>query len=306
MKAYLLRRLVWIPLSLVGVATVTFILTRIIPASPGWMLAGPNADKETVAAIERELGLDRPLPVQYVIYLGHLIRGDLGHSWQLRTSVYSAIQERLPATVQLAAAAVSASLLLGLPVGFLSAVRANSWVDHAAAVLTFLSLSAPAFWVGFLLLYLFGFALPVLPLGGYGDWRHLVLPAVTVGLAHAPWYARLFRATLLEELRSDFMRTAHAKGLLKRRIILRHLVPNAIRPVITLLGMDFGHFLGGLLVVEAVFAWPGIGAQAWTAFQSFDIPLIMGIVLFAALMIAIANLVVDVTYTLLDPRVRYG
>jgi len=196
-------------------------------------------------------------------------------------------------------------IALGLPCGILAAVHRNGWFDRLSLIISLLGIAAPSFWLGLILLYYFGYVWPILPLGGYGSFSNLVLPALTLGIGGAGWYARILRTTMIDVLAQDYMRTARAKGVGRAAVVLRHGVRNALGPIVTMLGMDLAYFLGGVLVVETVFGWPGIGLLSWQAISYDDIPMIMGTVLFAALVIVLINLVVDLSYGLLDPRVRF-
>jgi peptide/nickel transport system permease protein len=302
---YVLRRLAWMGVVLVGVSLLTFILTYGVPTNPAQMVAGPQASVDTIQRIHHELGLDRSLPEQYGLHALALLRGDLGHSWRLQRPVSELVAERIPATLLLALAGVLVELLIGLPIGLVSAVYQGSRLDRWLMTGSFLCLAAPPFWLGLVLLYTFGFLLPLLPLGGYGTLRHLGLPALTIGLAFSPWYARILRSSLLEVLDADFIRTARAKGLPGPLILFRHAMPNAVRPVLTLMGNDLAHYLGGIIVVEQVFGWPGIGSLALEAILNVDIPVIMAVVFLSGVIVAVVNLLVDLAYGLLDPRVSY-
>lgn len=305
MGRYIIRRLLGIIITLFGVSVIVFCLTYVLPGDPARSIAGPKATIETVDSVRRQLGLDQPLPVQYLRFLSRAVVGDLGTSWRMHEGVFTLILNRLPATAQLAVASIFLELVIGLTMGTISALRQYGIVDRIVMVSSFLFLSVPGFWLGLLMLYFFGFQLRWFPLGGYGTFNHLVLPALTVGLMYSPWYARLFRSSLLEVFKSDYLVTARAKGLTSRTIFLRHALPNAIRPMVTMTGMDLASFLGGVVVIEIVFGWPGIGLQAWDAIQFLDIPLIMGTVLFASFLVVVMNLIVDLSYILFDPRVVY-
>jgi peptide/nickel transport system permease protein len=305
MGRFLIRRLLWAVFVLLAASAVIFAITHLVPADPARLFAGPDADIGTLTQIRHELGLDDPLPVRYWRYVERLIRGDLGRSWQFKEPVLTTLATRLPATIELLVAGLLCQLALGLPVGLLSALYRNSWLDRLLMTGSFILLAAPGFVLGLLLLYVFGFLVPVLPLGGYGGLTHLVLPATTMGLVYFPWYARMFRATVLDVLDSDYLRTARAKGLADSVVLIRHALPNAIRPVITMAGFDLGNFLGGLVVIEAVFGWPGIGSRAVEAISFADIPVVVGVVLVASGFTVLMNVVVDVTYRLIDPRVDY-
>jgi peptide/nickel transport system permease protein len=290
---------------LLGMSLIIFFITYVIPADPAYMIAGPRASAAAKDAIRRDLGLDQPLPVQYGRYLSHILRGDLGQSWRTKRDVSQILKERLPATARLALGGLIVELLIGLPVGLLSAVKRGTWIDRGGMLLSLVLVAAPSFWLGLILLYTFAYKLSVFPLGGYGGLKYLFLPALTLGMAGAAWYARLFRSTLLDVIGSDYVRTARAKGLRERAVLLRHVVPNSIIPVLTMLAMDLGSFFGGVVVIEAVYAWPGIGLQAWQALRNLDVPVIMGTVLLAGLVMTLANLVIDISYSVIDPRIRY-
>jgi peptide/nickel transport system permease protein len=269
-------------------------------------MAGPRASLETVQQIRQDLGLNDPAPLQYLHYMGRVVRGDLGTSWMFSRPVGQSIMERLPATLLLAIAATIAEVLIGLPIGLAAALHHGSWQDRALMMPILIGVCAPSFWIGLLLLYTFAFQLPIFPLGGYGTPMHLVLPALTVGLLGGPWYARMLRSSVLDVLGMDYVRTARAKGLRHQVVVGRHVLRNALAPIVTMAGMDFGRRLGGLLVVETVFGWPGIGTLLLTAINELDVPVIMGAVLVGAAFTVLINLMVDLLYVTLDPRVRYA
>jgi peptide/nickel transport system permease protein len=308
MTAYIVRRLLWMVLVLFGVAAITFVIAFLVPGDPARLYAGTNASPAAVKIIHHQLGLDRPLWTQFGDYMWRVLHLDFGFSYRYQTPVLPAILQRFPATAELALAGVFFELIIGLPIGILSAIRPGSFWDRATMVFTFVALAAPPFWLGLLFLFVFGVVLPVLPIGGYGGGapQYLLLPALTLGLGGAAYYARLLRASLLDILKSDYVRTAWAKGLTERQVIQKHAIPNALTVIVSQLGMDLGYFLAGVVVIETVFAWPGIGKQAVDAIFTLDIPLVMGTVLFGALLIVTANVVVDISYTFLDPRVRYS
>src|SRR5467141_3954851 len=301
MTAYIVRRLLWMVLVLFGVAAITFVIAFLVPGDPARLYAGTNASPAAIKIIHHQLGLDRPLWTQFSDYMWRVLHLDFGFSYRYQTPVF-------PATAELALGGVFFELIIGLPIGILSAIRPGSFWDRATMVFTFVALAAPPFWLGLLFLFVFGVVLPVLPIGGYGGGapQYLLLPALTLGLGGAAYYARLLRASLLDILKSDYVRTAWAKGLTERQVIQKHAIPNALTVIVSQLGMDLGYFLAGVVVIESVFAWPGIGKQAVDAIFTLDIPLVMGTVLFGALLIVTANVVVDISYTFLDPRVRYS
>ncbi len=291
---------------LLGVTIITFGLLFLIPADPVRMIAGRSATPQTVASIRAQLGLDQPIPVQYVRYLGNLVQGDMGRSYVQKAEVNELIASRLPATLQLMAAAIFFQLLIGLPAGIFASTRRNRPSDKVVMVLSFIGVSAPQFVVGLLLLYLFAYVLELFPLGGYGTLWHVVLPALTLGVTIAGWYSRMIRSSMVDVLRQDYIRTARAKGVSEGRVVLVHALRNAILPIVAMIGIDIGLYMQGIVVVEAVFGWPGIGQLAWLAIQRVDIPIIMGVTLVAAVGIVIGNLLADIATSLIDPRARPG
>ena len=261
--AYVARRLLAAALILLGISLVTFLLLYLLPADPARQIAGRSATAETVASIRAQLGLDQPLPVQYGRYLGRLAQGDLGRSYLQRAEVSELIASRLPASLVLMAAGIAAELVIGLSMGVAAAVRRGRPADQALMVASFVFVSAPQFVVGILLLYVFAVRLGWFPIGGYGTPAHVVLPALTLGLIGAGWYGRIMRSSLIDVLGQDFVRTARAKGLTRWRVLFRHALPNAILPIIAMVGIDIGLFMSGIVVVESVFGWPGVGQLTW-------------------------------------------
>ncbi len=304
MTAYLLRRLLGTVGVIFLVATATFIMVFLMPGDAARMYAGPRAPEETVQRIRVLWGLDQPLPVQYIRYMGRALQGDLGQSTRDKRPVLQAVFERLPATIQLALAGLFIELLVGVPLGILAATRPGSWIDQLATIIALVGISIPQFALGLIALYVFGFLIPIFPLGGYGTPLHLVLPALVLGIGGTAFYSRVLRNSILEVTGEDYVRTAKAKGLSPRVVLTRHILRNALMPVVTLAGLDLATLLGGVVVIEAVFGWPGIGLQAWNAIRNQDTPMIMGTVLFASVAVVFLNLFVDVLYIAIDPRVR--
>jgi peptide/nickel transport system permease protein len=301
---YLARRLVQSILILIGVSLITFLLLFIVPADPARQIAGRTATPEQVQMVREQLGLDLPFHQQYLRYLGNLVQGDLGRSYLQKSQVSELIASRLPATLLLMAGAIFCELLIGLTMGLFAAIRRNGRLDQTLMILSFIGVSAPQFVVAILLLYVFGFYLGWVPLGGYGRFSQLILPSLTLGILGAGWYSRMMRSSMIEVLRQDFIRTARAKGLQPAAIIAIHALPNAILPIIAMIGIDVGYFMSGIVVVESVFGWPGIGQLAWQAIQRVDIPIIMGVTLISAVAIVIGNLVADLVAPLIDPRIK--
>jgi peptide/nickel transport system permease protein len=304
MLVYLLRRLIWIVLTVWGVSLLTFGMLFAGPADAARALSGARAQAASVEMLRQRLGLDRPVHEQYIAYLGGLVRGDLGESYYFKRPVADALRERFPATAQLALTIFVLAVALGIPLGVVSAVRRGGALDRALMVSGLVAISIPSFLFGLLLLYAFAFRLKLFPVGGYGSPAHVVLPALTVALPWAAWYGIVLRSNMLDTVSLDYARTAAAKGLGPWIIAWRHLLPNALLSVVTMLGMDLAVLLTGLALVEYIFGWPGIGWQALQAAQRFDVPMVMGSVLFGSLLIDLANLIVDLVYGWLDPRVR--
>ncbi len=303
MLVFLAKRLGQAVLILFGVTLITFCLSFLMPADPVRMLAGRSATQATVESIRKELGLDQPLPVQYIRYVSRLVQGDLGRSYKQKTQVSELIMSRLPATLLLMAGTIFFELLIGLPAGIFAATRRGKSADNWIMALSFAGVSIPQFVLGLMLLYLFAHIIPIFPLGGYGSLKHLILPALTLGISGGGWYSRMMRSSMVDVLRQDFIRTARSKGLTERSVVLVHALRNAILPVIAMIGLDIGIFMAGAVVVESVYGWPGIGQMAWQAIQMVDIPIIMGATLVAAVGIVLGNLLADLVIPFIDPRV---
>ncbi len=292
---------------------IVFILIRSIPGDPIDVMYGAEGMDETRrAALSRELGLDQPLVVQYIKWLGRAAVGDLGRSYRAQMPVLDLILQRLPATVYLSLAALVFSVLIAIPLGIISAVKRNSWMDLSAMVFAIFGISLPHFWSGIMLVLIFAVGLRWLPSIGYvspfedlgKSLRHLLLPAVTLGWSLAGTTTRLTRSSLLEELGRDYVRTARGKGLVERLVLWRHALRNALIPTVTMIGLQLAFLIGGAVVVEVVFAWPGIGLLVVDSIFARDYPVVQGVVLFIAVLVVIVNLAVDVIYTFLDPRIR--
>ena len=303
MLVFLAKRLSQAVLILIGVTLITFCLTYLMPADPVRMIAGRSATQATVESIRKELGLDKPLPVQYIKYLSRLVQGDLGRSYKQKTQVSELILSRLPATLLLMMGTIFFELLIGLPAGIYSATKRGRSADTWIMAMSFAGVSIPQFVLGLLLLYLFANIIPIFPLGGYGSLKHLFLPALTLGISGGGWYSRMMRSSMVDVLRQDFIRTARSKGLTERAVVLVHALRNAILPVIAMIGLDIGIFMAGAVVVESVYGWPGIGQMAWQAIQMVDIPVIMGVTLVAAVGIVLGNMLADLVMPFIDPRV---
>lgn len=305
MLRFLTRRLVLTIPVLLGVATLVFSLIHFIPGDPAQAMLGEAAAQEDVDALRTRLGLDRPLIEQYGIFLRGVLRGDLGTSLRTSQPVTEAIVERLPATLELAAAAMLVAIGFAIPLGIVAAVRRGTFVDHAATTVALLGISIPNFWLGPLLALVFAVELGWLPVSGRGTLGHLVLPAISLGAALAAILARMTRASLLEELREQYVQAARARGASRARAVIRHAFRNSLIPIVTLLGLQFGAVLTGAVITETIFAWPGIGRLLIQSIGFRDYPLVQGCILFIAVTYVGMNLLTDMVYGVLDPRIRY-
>lgn len=307
MTEYLVRRLVLSIPVLLGVSIAVFMMMHLIPGDPALALlrGQPTVTPADITRVRHQLGLDQPLPVQYAKYMGRVLHGDFGESIHSHRPVLTMIREQAWSTVQLAIAAMVLAVTLGVVLGTISALRQNSWVDTLSMVLALFGVSMPNFWFGLLLIYIFSLRLGWLPITGEGGLKRLILPAVTLGMDFSAITARLVRSSLLEVLRQDYVLTARAKGLRERVVVTRHALRNAMIAVVTIIGLQFGFLLSGAVVVETVFARQGIGRLAITAILAKDFPLVQGIVLVAAVIYVAINLMVDLSYSFLDPRIHY-
>jgi peptide/nickel transport system permease protein len=303
MLAYLANRLISAIVTIFIVSIVVFAVTR-LSGDPVRLMLPIEATSQDVEEFRHRLGFDRPLPVQYVDFAARALRGDLGESLRFRQPALDVIVDRLPATATLAASAMAVALLVAVPAGALSAVHRGNWIDGLARALSLLGQALPAYWVGIMLIIFFAVQLRWLPAAGSGSPAHVVLPAVTLGLWPMARIARVLRSSLLESLSADYVRTARAKGLTERKVVLLHALRNALLPALTVIGLSFGIIFGGAIVTETVFAWPGIGRLLLEAVAQRDYPLVQAIVLMFAVMFLLINLVVDLLYGVLDPRVR--
>jgi peptide/nickel transport system permease protein len=313
MSLYVVRRLLGIVPVLVLVALGSFLLVHLVPGDPAMVMLGSDATPQQIQMLKAQMGLDRSLPEQFVVWVREVLRGNLGESFFLGRPVAQALMERLPATMQLALLALLFSLLIGIPAGILAAVRQNTWWDQMVMVTAMGGISIPSFWLGLALILLFSVQLGWLPSGGYAPlWeefghglRALILPAVSLGFMQAALIARMTRSSMLEVLRQDYVRTATAKGLTSWAVILRHALKNAMIPVITTIGTAFGVLLGGAVIVEIVFTYPGLGRLVVLGVQRRDYPLVQGALLLTSVIYVLVNLAVDLLYGIFDPRIKY-
>jgi len=313
MTGYVLRRIGQMALALLGVSVIVFALIHLVPGDPVRVALGTRFDPELYEAMRERAGLDQPVVVQYFTWLGAAVTGDLGVSFRSGEPVTTLLLERLPATITLALAALVVALVVSIPLGILSAVRSGSKMDYSATAVSQIGVSVPDFWAGIMYILLFSLVLAWLPPSGYVslfedpvEWlRHLALPALTIGLISGSILFRFVRSAVLEALNQDYTRTARAKGLSERQVITRHVLPNAWIPIVTVVGLQLGFLLSGVIVVEVIFAWPGLGRLALLSVQDRDFTVLQGAVLLIAAMFLVINLVVDVLYAYLDPRVKY-
>ncbi len=305
MLRYLARRLTLTIPVLLGVSTLVFSLIHLIPGDPAQAMLGETASQQDVEELRRRLGLDRPLVEQYGLFLRGLVKGDLGTSLRTNQPVTATIVERMPATFELALAAMAFAILLSIPLGMAAAVWRGTGVDYAAMTLALLGISIPNFWLGPLLAIIFAVELGWLPVSGRGTFAHLILPAVSLGAALAAILARMARATLLEELREPYVVAARARGASRARAVIRHAFRNSLIPVVTLIGLQFGAVLTGAVITETIFAWPGIGRLLIQSIGFRDYPIVQGCILLIALTYVAVNLLTDLMYGVLDPRIRY-
>ncbi|MGE3724775.1 MAG: ABC transporter permease [Candidatus Sericytochromatia bacterium] len=314
MLEYILKRLLLIPITLLGIFTITFALLYIVPGDPVSTIMGEKGDAKTKAAIRAQLNLDKPLYVQYTSYLGNVVKGDLGQSFITKKKVTESILEAFPLTFNLALLSVIIMTVIGIPVGIISSIKQKSVLDRILMVAAIGGVSAPGFWVGLIALLLFVHTFHIFPLntievtslGWPAYLSYLILPASVLGVRGVAIVARLTRSTLLEVVRQDYIRMARAKGLSERVVIFKHALRNAMIPVITYVGMDLAFLMGGAVVTETVFAWPGLGRLAVQALRQKDIPVVLGTVLFTSALIVVANLLTDLSYAAVDPRVKLG
>jgi peptide/nickel transport system permease protein len=306
MLHYLYQRLFYSIFVIWGVVTMVFVIMRLVPGDPASLLLGSVATQEDVAALRAQMGLDQAIGVQYLLFLRSAATGDLGTSLYVKRPAMDLVVERLPATVELTGFSLLLSLVVAFPLGILSALRANGVLDRLAGLFTLAAESLPNYWIGLMLILIFARNLQWLPTFGRGGLDHLILPGVTLSLALIAAVVRLVRAGMLEEMGKEYVRTARAKGLRERVVIRRHALKNLLIPVVTVVGLQFGALLGGAVIVETVFAWPGVGSAVVEAIQNRDYSVIQAVVLVIASVFVVVNLAVDLLYAYLDPRIRYG
>ena len=306
MSAFILRRLLLAIPTLFGVLVVAFLLLYVAPGDPVQMMVGERADEATIARLRAELRLDDPLPMQFGHYVAGIVRGDLGKSYITNRPIRRDIMERFPKTLQLAGAAMLLATILGVALGVFSARNPGGFFDRTGLAVAYLGISFPVYWVGLLLILLFAVTLHWLPPSGYGGVRYLVLPALALGMRSIAFLARMTRTAMHDALSADFVRTARAKGLREGLVVGRHALRNALIPIITVVGLDFGAYLTGSILTETIFSWPGLGRYVVNAIARRDLPAIQGSVLFLSAVFVLVNLITDIAYAKADPRVTYA
>ena len=305
MFTYVLKRLLSTIPVLLGISLLLFLMLRMLPGDPAQVLAGEMATPEEVEIMRKQLGLDKPIYIQYGAFLSRLVRLDLGRSARTQNQVIEEVWARLPNTIVLAVVAITLACLFGIPAGIISAVRPYTWMDYTVTMMALFGISMPVFWLGLMLVILFAVILKWLPAGGTGGWEHVVLPSLTLASFVVAFIARMTRSTMLEALSQDYTTTARSKGLKEKVVIIKHALKNALIPIITVVGLQFGLLLGGAVLTETVFAWPGLGRLIVDSILARDYPMTQGVILIFGLLYIMVNLFVDLIYAFVDPRIRY-
>ena len=306
MLQYVIKRLLSTIPVLLGISVLLFFMLRMLPGDPAQVLAGQMASQEDIKNIRQQLGLDKPIFVQYGIFLGRLAKLDLGRSARTQNPVIKEIWARLPNTVLLAVTAITLACVFGIPAGIISAVRPYTWIDYLFTSMALFGISMPVFWLGLMLIVVFSLVLHWLPAGGIGSWKHVILPSFTLAAFVVAFITRITRASMIETLSQDYTTTARSKGLKEQVVIVKHALKNALIPIITVVGLQFGLLLGGAVLTETVFAWPGLGRLIVDSILARDYPVIQGTILIFGLLYILVNLVVDLLYAFIDPRIRYA
>ena len=305
MRRYAARQLVQLVVVIFGISVLAFTILHVL-GDPVLLLLPQNAGKEEFERYRKLLGLDQPLYVQYWKFASKAVFGDFGKSWYADTPAFRLVIERMPPTIYLTLAGLAVALLIALPLGILSALKRHSWIDNLCTAIAVAGQATPLFWLGIMLIIVFAVRLKVLPASGYGTWQHFLLPSFCLGAALAPITMRLVRSGIIEVMNMEFIKTARAKGLAEPMVVIKHAFRNACIPVITVLGLQFGQLLGGAVITETVFAWPGVATLAVESIRNQDFPVVQCAVILLALLIVAVNLIVDLTVGLIDPRIRTG
>jgi peptide/nickel transport system permease protein len=303
---FLLQRAIHSAVVLFGALTLVFFVVRLVPADPVRIMAGPDASPKEIEATREALGFNKPIYTQYAIYLKNVLQGDLGRSFRYHRPTASLVVERFPATLQLAFASMVLAVLVAIPAGIYAAMKRGTLCDTVTVGVSLLGQSVPTFWLGIVLIMVFAVRLHILPTSGYGGWRHMVLPTITLALYMMALITRMNRSSMLEVLHADYLRTARAKGVPERVVLLHHALRNALIPVVTIVGLQTGTLLGGAVITETVFAWPGIGSLAVDSITTLDYPVVQAVVVLSGGIFVIINFALDVVYAWLDPRIKYS
>lgn len=305
MRQYIIRRLLQVPPIIFLVATTVFFLFKLIPGDPAAIFAGEQASPDTIARVREQLGLDQPVMVQYVKYLQRLVTGNLGTSYISGVNVLDSIRARFPNTIRLAVISTALSASLGILIGLVSAFKRESFVDYLLTVIALAAISIPIFWLGLALIYIFSVQLRLLPIAGSATWKHYIMPVITLSMLSVASIQKITRSSILEAMSEDYVRTARAKGLRESRIVFRHVLPNALIPVVTVIGLQLGYSLGGSIITESIFGWPGMGRLLIIAVSQRDVIVVQGVLMVFASSFVLVNLFVDITYAAVDPRISY-
>ena len=305
MTKYIIRRIVQSIVVLLGALVISFVILRVIPGDPAVMMLSDLATPDEIERVRNSLGVDQSIWVQFGIYVKQVATGDFGVSYRSQMPALGLVLAYLPATLQLAAAALFITIVVAIPLGAIAALRSGSWIDNMLSGFALIGQSVPVFWLGIMLILVFSVQYRLLPTSGHGGLEHLILPAVTLAAAQVALVARIMRSSMLEVVRQDYIRTARAKGLSELAVVLRHALRNALAPVVTVLGLQVGTLLGGAIITETVFAWPGAGNLLVNSIGARDYPVVQAMIVISALVFVVTNLIVDIIYVLLDPRVSY-
>ena len=304
MARYFLKRILFLIPVLLGVSVMIFSIVHLAPGDPAEIMLGPDATREEIERYRVTLGLDKPLSEQYFKFLANALQGNLGTSLKTGTPVLEDILRSFPPTLTLASTSMLLAVCIGLPLGMIAALKQNSWIDNLCSIIALAGFSIPNFWVGLLLMLSFSIAFPILPSSGWGEMRHLILPTIVLAIQAMAVVARMTRSSVLEVVRQDYVITAKAKGISYCLVLFRHILSNALIPIVTVIGITFGHSLGGVVVTETIFSIPGIGRLIVDSIRSHDYPVVQGGVLFFAFCVGIVNLMVDMIYAMIDPRIK--
>lgn len=304
MSKYILKRLVMLIPVLIGVTFLVYFIISLSPGDPAAMIAGESADAMTIEAVRKDLGLDKPVVVQYANYMWDLLHGDMGNSYKTKRPVFDTVMAAFPNTAKLAFWSILVAVLIALPIGIISATRQYSVFDNVGMVVALIGVATPNFWLGLMMIILFSLNLGWLPSGGMGGWKNYIMPAITLGTGDAALITRMTRSSMLEVVRADYIRTARAKGVPERTVIYSHALRNALIPVVTAIGLQFGSLLGGATLTETVFAWPGIGRLTVDSIKTKDTTQVLGCIVILTITFSVVNLLVDILYAFIDPRIK--